>query len=82
MVPAIRSVIRDLDPSLVVAQVATMEQVRDRSPAGPRFNTVLFAVFAALPALPPAAPPATPCSGDGGSPAVRVRGFGGREPPA
>jgi predicted permease len=48
MVAGIRSVVRSVDPGIVVARVATMKDVRDESLAGPRFNTALFGVFAVL----------------------------------
>ncbi|MGH9815692.1 MAG: ABC transporter permease [Candidatus Acidiferrales bacterium] len=47
-IAGIRGVIRSLDPNVVISRVATMEQVRYESLAAPRFNTVLFGVFAAL----------------------------------
>jgi putative ABC transport system permease protein len=47
-IAGIRRVIRSLDPGIVIARTTTMAQLRDRSLAGPRFNSVLFGVFAAL----------------------------------
>jgi putative ABC transport system permease protein len=48
MLSGIRGVIRAVDANIVISRVATMEQVRYESLAGPRFNTVLFGVFAVL----------------------------------
>jgi putative ABC transport system permease protein len=47
-IPAIRRVIRELDEALVIARLMTLEEVRSASLATPRFNTVLFGIFAAL----------------------------------
>ena len=45
---AVRSVLRSLDPDLPLASVTTMEQLLADSVARPRFNTFLFAIFAAV----------------------------------
>ena len=45
---AIRNVLRSLDPDLPLASVTTMEQLLADSVARPRFNTFLFAIFAAV----------------------------------
>jgi putative ABC transport system permease protein len=48
MAVSLRAVVRSADPNVLVSRVATMEAIRDESLAGPRFNTTLFGVFAAL----------------------------------
>ncbi len=45
---SIRGVVRAVDPNIVVSRVSTMEEVRYQSLSGPRFNTILFGVFAVL----------------------------------
>ena len=47
-ITSIRSAIRAVDPNIVISRVATMAEVRYESLAAPRFNLVLFGVFAAL----------------------------------
>ncbi|MGH9794392.1 MAG: ABC transporter permease [Candidatus Acidiferrales bacterium] len=47
-IAGIRSAIRSVDPNIIISRVATMNDVRDASLAAPRFNTVLFGVFATL----------------------------------
>jgi putative ABC transport system permease protein len=46
--PAIRNVVRELDPRLPVIRMASMETVRSESVARPRFTLSLFGVFAAV----------------------------------
>jgi putative ABC transport system permease protein len=48
MQQAVAAVLRGLDPDLPMADVKTMEQRVEESMAGDRFNTVLFAAFAAV----------------------------------
>jgi predicted permease len=48
LIAPIRRVIRSLDPGIVIARTTTMAQLRDRSLSGPRFNTLLFGIFATL----------------------------------
>ena len=50
-VPAIREAIRELDPRLALADIRTLEQIRDRSLSGLREPVWLIAIFAALSAL-------------------------------
>jgi putative ABC transport system permease protein len=45
---AVEKAIRGLDPDLPVADVRTMQQVISSSIARPRFNTMLFAIFAGV----------------------------------
>jgi putative ABC transport system permease protein len=45
---SVRGVIRDLDPSLPVANLASMNEVMHESLARPRFLTLLLAVFASV----------------------------------
>lgn len=45
---SIRSVIRAVDANIVISRISTMEDVRYQSLSGPRFNTILFGVFAVL----------------------------------
>jgi putative ABC transport system permease protein len=47
-VRSIRSVIRATDANIIISRVSTMEDVRYQSLAAPRFNTILFGVFAIL----------------------------------
>jgi putative ABC transport system permease protein len=48
MVAAARSAVQAVDPDLPVFDVATMDQLVYRSASGPRFNTALLGLFAAL----------------------------------
>jgi putative ABC transport system permease protein len=48
LAPAIRSLVRELDPDLPVRDVRTMDDVVGISVAAPRLRTVLLAVFALL----------------------------------
>jgi putative ABC transport system permease protein len=50
-VPAIRAAIRDVDPAIAVAEVRTMEQVKERSLAGAAAPTWLLGGFAIVAAL-------------------------------
>ncbi|HEX2167990.1 MAG TPA: ABC transporter permease, partial [Longimicrobiales bacterium] len=45
---SVRSAVRDLDPQLPVANMASMNDVLHAAVAGPRFITLLLAVFAAV----------------------------------
>jgi putative ABC transport system permease protein len=47
-ISSIRGVIRAADPNIIISRVSTMEDVRYQSLAAPRFNTILFGVFAVL----------------------------------
>jgi putative ABC transport system permease protein len=47
-VPAVRHAIESVDPELPLFDVASMEQLLNRSVSEPRLNTVLLAAFAAL----------------------------------
>jgi putative ABC transport system permease protein len=47
-VPTIRSIVRELDPMLALADIRTMEQVRQRSLSGLKEPAWLIAIFAAL----------------------------------
>jgi putative ABC transport system permease protein len=47
-ISSIRGVIRAADPNIIISRVSTMEDVRYASLAAPRFNTILFGVFAVL----------------------------------
>jgi putative ABC transport system permease protein len=47
-ISSIRGVIRAADANIIISRVSTMEDVRYASLAGPRFNTILFGVFAVL----------------------------------
>ncbi len=47
-ISGIRGAIRAVDANIVITRGATMEEVRYQSLSGPRFNTVLFGVFAVL----------------------------------
>ena len=49
--PVIRDVIRDVDPMLAIADVRTMEQVRERSLSGLKEPAWLIAIFAVLSAI-------------------------------
>jgi putative ABC transport system permease protein len=51
LVPALRAAIRDVDPRLAVAEVRTMEQVKERSLAGAAAPTWLIGGFAIVAAL-------------------------------
>jgi putative ABC transport system permease protein len=44
----VRAVIRGLDPGLVIGRVAAMGELKRATLAGPRFNTLLFTLFALL----------------------------------
>ena len=48
LVAAVRRAVQSVDPDLPVFDVATMEQLLYRSVSGPRFNTGLLSMFAAL----------------------------------
>jgi putative ABC transport system permease protein len=48
LIPAVRREVTSLDSNLPIYDVRTMDQWIDRSLAAPRFNVVLFGVFAAL----------------------------------
>jgi putative ABC transport system permease protein len=48
MLPAVRAVIRRLDPRLPVSDVRTLEDVASAALAQPRFTALLFATFAML----------------------------------
>ncbi len=48
LVAAARRTVQAVDPDLPVFDVATMEQLVYRSASGPRFNTALLGIFAAL----------------------------------
>ena len=48
MTPAVRSIIRDMDPRLPVSEIRSMEDVLDGSIAAPRFAMGLLGVFGAL----------------------------------
>ena len=48
LVPAVEKVVRDLDPELPVARVATLDEVVARSISEPRFYMVLLGAFAAM----------------------------------
>ncbi len=47
-ISSIRGVIRAADANIIISRVSTMEDVRYQSLAAPRFNTILFGVFALL----------------------------------
>jgi putative ABC transport system permease protein len=47
-VAAVRAAIRSVDPNIVIGRVAAMEQLKQGVLSGPRFNTLLFTVFAIL----------------------------------
>ncbi len=48
LVPAVEKVVRELDPELPVARVATLDEVVARSISEPRFYMVLLGAFAAM----------------------------------
>jgi putative ABC transport system permease protein len=48
LVPAVEKVVRELDPELPVARVATLDEVVARSISEPRFYMVLLSAFAAM----------------------------------
>jgi putative ABC transport system permease protein len=48
LVPSVERIVRDLDPELPIARVATLEEVVARSISEPRFYTVLLGAFAAM----------------------------------
>jgi predicted permease len=48
LVGAARRAVQSVDPDLPVFDIATMEQLVYRSASGPRFNTALLSIFAAL----------------------------------
>jgi putative ABC transport system permease protein len=48
MTPAVRGVLREIDPDQPVSDVRTMEQVMADTVGRARFNTLLFGLFAAL----------------------------------
>lgn len=47
-VPAVRAALAEMDPALPLANLRTMEQVRRRALAGPRFITMLLSTFGAI----------------------------------
>jgi len=47
-ISSIRGVIRAVDANIVMSRVSTLGEVRYQSLAAPRFNTILFGVFAVL----------------------------------
>lgn len=47
LVPTIRSVIRDMDPTAVLDEIATMNQIQANSVTTPRFYAVLMGTFSA-----------------------------------
>jgi putative ABC transport system permease protein len=51
LVPAVRMVVRELDPDAPITRVATMREIISRSVAQPRFYAVLLASFATLAVL-------------------------------
>ncbi len=51
MIPPVRAAVRDIDPSLPLFDVQTVESVIDRSVARPRFTTLLLALFALIGAV-------------------------------
>ena len=51
VVPAIREIVRELDPRIAVADVRTMEELVWQEVARPRFLSVLLAVFAGIAVL-------------------------------
>jgi putative ABC transport system permease protein len=51
MVPAVRRVLRSIDPNQPVSDVRTMDQVMSQTVGRARFNTVLLGLFAALATL-------------------------------
>jgi putative ABC transport system permease protein len=48
LVPAVEGVVRDLDPELPVARVATLDEIVARSISEPRFYMVLLGAFASM----------------------------------
>jgi putative ABC transport system permease protein len=48
LVPAVEKVVRDLDPELPLARIATLDEVVARSISEPRFYMVLLGAFAAM----------------------------------
>jgi hypothetical protein len=48
VLPAVREVVRELDPSVPISNAATMEELIDRSLQRPRSLSVLVARFAAV----------------------------------
>ena len=48
LTPALRGVLRDLDPTLTLLDVSTMERLRDESLARARFLTMLLLAFAVI----------------------------------
>jgi putative ABC transport system permease protein len=51
IVPAVRAAVRELDPTLPVFDVQTVDAVIDQSIARPRFTTVLLGLFAVIGAV-------------------------------
>jgi len=51
MVPAVRRVLRSIDPNQPVSDVRTMDQVMSQTVGRARFNTILLGLFAALATL-------------------------------
>ncbi|KPK59446.1 MAG: hypothetical protein AMS21_09965 [Gemmatimonas sp. SG8_38_2] len=48
MVPALRSVLADLDPNVPLSDVTTLDEIVDDSVAARRFNMILLAIFAGV----------------------------------
>jgi putative ABC transport system permease protein len=48
LMPAFRSALAQIDPSLPIARVQTFDQIIERSLSGRRFNTLLLSVFAGV----------------------------------
>ncbi len=48
LIPAVRSIVREMDPTMALSRVQTMEQVAGDAVAQPRFAVVLLLVFAVL----------------------------------
>ncbi len=48
LMPAMRSALAQIDPSLPIARVQTFDQIIERSLSGRRFNTLLLSVFAGV----------------------------------
>ncbi|MDI1251285.1 MAG: ABC transporter permease [Lacunisphaera sp.] len=48
LVPALRNVVKSIDPDLPLGQVTTADRLIDNSLQGTRFNTVLLALFAGV----------------------------------
>ena len=48
VVPALRSVLADLDPTVPISNVTTLDEIVDDSVAARRFNMILLAIFAGV----------------------------------